>query len=95
MRPVIVILVLVLSLAPLSFGEKTTPDDQVYNQVRIKLANDPIVKGGAIEVEVSQGMVILKGRVERDKQKEKAERLAKKVKGVRGVENRIVVGPRP
>ena len=48
-----------------------------------------MVKGGAIDVEVQEGAVVLKGKVEEEKQKNKAEKIAKKVNGVKSVENEI------
>jgi osmotically-inducible protein OsmY len=60
----------------------------------LKLASDPDVKGGALDVDVNQGVVTLKGNVSTEKQKAKAAKLAKKVKGVKSVVNEIVVGPR-
>lgn len=69
-------------------------DDSIYDAVRRKLANDPDVKGGAFEVDVKAGVVTIKGVVEKEHIKQKAERLAKKVKGVKGVENKLEVKPR-
>ena len=66
-------------------------DDSITDQVRIKLANDDVVKGGALQVDVKQGVVTLAGSVEELKQKEKAERVAKKVKGVKQVINNIAL----
>ena len=66
-------------------------DDSITDQVRIKLANDVVVKGGALQVDVKQGVVTLAGSVEELKQKEKAERVAKKVKGVKQVINNITL----
>jgi osmotically-inducible protein OsmY len=57
----------------------------------MKLAGDQDVRGGAIEVEVHNGMVTLKGKVDTERRKERAEKLTKKVKGVTGVENQIVI----
>ncbi len=71
-----------------------TSDGQIYDQVIRRLANDPDVKGGAFEVDVKEGVVTIKGVVEKEKFKEKAEKLAKKVKGVKGVVNQLVVKPR-
>ncbi len=68
-------------------------DDLIYDQVRRKLAEDTTVKGGAIQVEVNQGVVTLGGRVRSEKQKNKAERLTRKVKGVVKVVNKLVVEP--
>jgi osmotically-inducible protein OsmY len=45
------------------------------------------------EVSVHEGAVTLKGKVRTDKQKSKAEKLAKKVKGVTSVNNRLVISP--
>lgn len=70
-------------------AEKPITDDAVYNQVRIKLADDPVVKGGGLQVDVKQGVVTLSGTVELEVQKEKAAKVAKKVKGVKEVINHI------
>ncbi len=70
-----------------------TSDDAIYDTVRRKLANDPDVKGGTLEVDVKDGVVTLKGVVSKEKLKLKAERLTKKVKGVKGVNNQLVVKP--
>jgi hyperosmotically inducible periplasmic protein len=66
-------------------------DDMIIDQVRIKLANDYVVKGGALQVDVKQGVVTLGGAVEETKQKERAEKLTKKVKGVKQVINNITL----
>jgi hyperosmotically inducible protein len=67
-------------------------DDSIYDAVRMRLANDPDVKGGGtIEVKVTQGSVELSGTVRTDKARTKAEKLAKKVKGVKKVVNQLKV----
>ena len=68
-------------------------DDRILDQVRMRLATDPDVKGGALDVSVHEGVVTIKGRVDTDKNKSKASKLAKKVKGVKDVDNELVVGP--
>ncbi len=69
-------------------------DDMIHDQVIIKLASDQVVKGGGIQVSVSQGVVTLAGSVDQPKQKDKAEKLAKKVKGVKQVINNINIQTR-
>jgi osmotically-inducible protein OsmY len=69
-------------------------DDTIYDAVRRKLANDPDVKGGGFEVDVKNGAVTIKGVVEKEQFKKKAESLTKKVKGVKSVDNQLVVKPR-
>jgi osmotically-inducible protein OsmY len=75
-------------------GQKMSiSDDRISDLVRMKLATDPDVKGGALDVSVKDGVVTIKGRVDTDKGKTKATHLAKKVKGVKEVDNELVVGP--
>jgi hyperosmotically inducible periplasmic protein len=71
----------------------TSSDDRISDQVRMRLATDPDVKGGADDVTVADGVVTIKGRVDTDKGKQKATKLAKKVKGVKDVDNQLIVGP--
>jgi len=71
------------------FADKGLSDDSIHDLVKRKLANDPDVKGGALEIDVKDGVVTLRGKVETDKLKQKAERLAKKVNGVKKVVNEI------
>lgn len=73
--------------------ETPLSDDRIVDQVRMRLTTDPDVKGGSDEVSVKDGVVVITGRVETEKGKAKATKLAKKVKGVKSVDNQLVVGP--
>jgi osmotically-inducible protein OsmY len=73
--------------------KSTSPDDRISDQVRMRLATDADVKGGALDVVVKDGVVTIKGRVDTEKGKNRATKLAKKVKGVKDVDNQLVVGP--
>ena len=85
---------LVLILTPLlAQKQKPITDDTLHDQVMVKLADDPEIGGIPINVDVHQGVAILKGKVRNDKQKTKAEKLAKKVKGITGVTNQLVISP--
>jgi osmotically-inducible protein OsmY len=68
-------------------------DDHIYDQVRLRLAADPAVNGGALQVEVKDGLVTLRGMVKNAKARDKAEKLARKVKGVKSVVNELRVDP--
>jgi hyperosmotically inducible periplasmic protein len=68
-------------------------DDRISDQVRMRLATDPDVKGGALDVTVKDGVVTIKGRVDTEKGRDRATKLTKKVKGVKEVDNELVVGP--
>jgi osmotically-inducible protein OsmY len=92
---------LVPAAAHVSFAQNTPPpsaaaasteDDRIVDQVRLRLAGDPDVKGGNLDVTSKDGVVVIKGRVETEKGRNKAAKLAKKVKGVKSVDNQLSVG---
>ena len=66
-------------------------DDSIRDEVMVHLASDPVVKGGNIDVNVKDGAVTLKGAVDSDQARHKAEKLAKHVKGVRSVVNQLTI----
>ncbi len=87
-------LLLLFSLAgaALPANKKAVVDDGSINDlVRRRLASDPLVKGGGLQVDVKDGVVTLRGTVDAENQKAKATKLAKKVKGVKSVDNQITV----
>jgi len=90
-KAIVSLLVILALSAGVWAAEKHYSDDQLYDLVRRKLADDQVVKGGALEVEVKDGVVTLKGKVEYEQQKQKAEKLARKVSGVKQVNNELVV----
>ncbi len=90
MRLAKTVIVAALLVVPAVAADKPT-DDQIYDQVRQKLATNRDVKGGGIEVEVKEGIVVLRGKVIEARQKEKAEKVARKVKGVKKVVNELKI----
>jgi osmotically-inducible protein OsmY len=83
-----------LAQTALLAGQKgMNADDRISDQVRMRLATDADVKGGALDVAVKDGVVVIKGRVDSEKGKAKATKLAKKIKGVKNVDNELMVGP--
>ena len=93
MRFLSLLLVFSLVLTPLVAQKKPVTDDIINDQVRVKLASDSEIGGMAIEVDVHQGVVTLKGKVRTDKMRSKAEKVAKKVKGVTSVNNQLAISP--
>ena len=73
-----------------AFSQKQLTDDAIYDQVKRRLANDPDVKGGALQIEVKERVVTLRGKLETEKQRQKAEKLARKIGGVKQVINEII-----
>jgi hyperosmotically inducible periplasmic protein len=95
MRFFSVTLLFALLLTPLFAEKAKTPvsDDMIVDQVRVKIASDSEVGGQPIQVDAHNGMVVLSGKVTSEKLKAKAEKIAKKVKGVTGVDDKLVISP--
>lgn len=89
---VLVVSLLALIAAPLAAANKVS-DDKIYDELKLKLGMDSEVKGGGFAIDVKDGVVTLEGKVLAEKQKARAERLTKKVKGVVKVVNKLVVEP--
>ena len=80
----------VVLLTGLSMGaDKKQNDDLVRDRVMLRVGSDPDAKVGGLEVESKDGVVTITGTVETVSQKEKAGKLAHKVKGVKQVVNNI------
>jgi hyperosmotically inducible protein len=84
------LLALLFAFGP-TLAAQTANDDKIHDQVMMKLAGDPDVKGNNFDVDVKDGVVTLKGTVSREKFKEKADKLTKKIKGVKSVVNDLTV----
>ena len=95
MRLIGLSILLALVLTPLLAEKDKTPvsDDVIVDQVRVKIADDSEVGGQPIQVDAHNGVVVLTGKITNDKLKSKVEKLAKKVKGVTGVDDKLVVSP--
>jgi len=87
------ILAAVLTLALAAMAQNATSDDALYDLVRIRLAQDVDVNGGAIDVSVKAAVVTLKGKIRSEKARVKAAKIAGKVKGVKDVVNQLTVDP--
>jgi hyperosmotically inducible periplasmic protein len=75
----------------LAYSKQPVNDDAISDQVMIKLTADAVVKGGALKCDVKDGVVTLTGTVGEQRQKERAGKLAGKVKGVKKVINNITI----
>jgi len=89
-------LLLVFLLAGVCLAaDKAPSDDAIADQVMLKLAADPDVKGNALKVDCKNGVVTLTGAVDTSHARDKASKLAKKVKGVKQVVNNLTSGDKP
>ena len=66
-------------------------DAAMETKVRALLSADPDLKNEAIDVNVAGGEIFLKGKVHREKQKEKATEVAIRAGGSAPVKNELVV----
>src|SRR5687767_9245457 len=85
------IAILVLICGPAAAADKPLSDAAVSDQVLIRLSGDREVNGGALKVDVKDGIATISGVLETQRQKEKAAKIAKKVKGVKQVVNNITL----
>jgi osmotically-inducible protein OsmY len=69
-------------------------DDTISDAVRVKLASDQLVGVLDLKVTVAQGVVTLGGTVEAKSLSARAERVTRKVKGVKQVVNQIEIKTR-
>jgi osmotically-inducible protein OsmY len=90
---ILVSLLLLLCLALPAFPAGAISDDEIHDKVRIRLAGDRELGGEKIDVQVENGVVELSGTVAKESLRSRAERLAKKVKGVQKVVNHIKIAP--
>ena len=93
MRALAVFCLALLVVLPVLAADQPSNDDWIYDQVNLKLVSDREVGGARIEVEVKEAVVTLRGRVRTEKIRNKAGKLAGKVKGVKKVVNELEVGP--
>ncbi len=73
----------------LGFADKAMSDDLIYDNVKRRLAESSDVKGGGLDIDVKDGIVTLRGKLETQRQIDKAAKVAKKVTGVKKVVNEI------
>jgi osmotically-inducible protein OsmY len=88
---VVTVVSFLLAVAAPVVAQKASSDDALHDKIIERLAADRDVKGGGIDVEVKDGVVTLRGKVREYRQKAKAERITRKVQGVKQVVNELVV----
>jgi hyperosmotically inducible protein len=79
-----------------SKADEKTPinDSWMTAKTKIALFADPRIKGSEINVETTQGLVMIRGKVDSDEAKQAAEGIAKGIDGVKSVKNELqVVAP--
>lgn len=93
MRVLALVLIFLLTVVSAAAFQQASSDDEIYDLVRRRLAGDPDVRGGALDIAVKDGVVTLRGAVRSEKARKKADKLARKIKGVKNVINELTVRP--
>jgi osmotically-inducible protein OsmY len=75
-------------------GEKKTADDEIAKRALNVLKWDAVIPKDMVKVTVQKGWVLLTGEVDWQFQKKAAEDAIRKLSGVTGVSNSIVIKPR-
>ena len=86
-------LLLMAALGGLAAEKPPLTDDLLYDRVIRRLANDREVKTTAVELEVKDRVVTLRGLVESEKMRQRIETVTRKTDGVRKVVNELKVRP--
>ena len=84
-----------LSAVCLAKDPPVVNDDTINDQIRISLASDKVVGVLPFDVSVKNGVVTLSGTADQSGQRSRAEKLARKVKGVKSVVNNITLKNAP
>ncbi len=97
----VVMVSMVMLFAMIAFAACQTPagrsagevvdDASITTQVKAKLLEDNVTKGIAVSVQTFDGTVTLIGAVDTQAQIDSASRIARSVKGVKGVDNRLKI----
>lgn len=101
-RTVVAVIITVAALlttsgCAVSRGQETVgayvDDTTITTQVKSRLFENPDVAGSSISVETLNGVVMLSGFAKSATEKMTAERIARKISGVKSVKNEIAVRP--
>ncbi len=85
------VLAAILVVLALAVPAARADDDTIFEKVRQRLNNDPDIKGSRLTIDVKDGVVTLKGTVTEERFKAKADKLTRRVAGVKNVVNQLTV----
>lgn len=91
--PLFIMLILIFSAGPAFSAEFEISDENVRKAVEDEIHYDRLVSLNDVDVDVTSGIAVLSGQTSNLLAKRRAARVARTVKGVLGVDNRIEVSP--
>jgi len=90
---VLALLMIIFSILLAACAETRVDDAMLTAKVKTQMAADGRVSPTRVNVDTLSGDVTLKGEVPTQEEKDAAEQVARKVEGVRSVNNQIIVNP--
>ena len=72
-------------------ADEPLSDDQLFDQVNRRLVTDPQLGARPLQITVEDGKVTVTGFVENLKLQKRVDKVVKKVKGVREIDNRVQI----
>ena len=72
-------------------ADEPISDDQLFDQVNRRLVTDPQLGARPLQITVTDGKVTVTGFVENEKLQKRVDKVVKKVKGVREIDNRVEI----
>ena len=81
----------VLATGLLAVAAEPISDDLLYDRVNRALITDRLLGTGQLKVVVKDGKVVVSGFVETEKLQKRVDKVVKKVKGVKSIDNRVKV----
>ncbi len=89
----VLILATMSFMAPTALGARQITDQAVSDAVEDQLIEDSAIRSNSLDIRTQDGIVTMTGQVDNLLTKDRAERIARTVKGVRGVIDRVRVQP--
>ena len=90
---IVLIAPLVLSACGAAVRQVAADDPTITTRVKTALINDPVVGASRIDVDTSNGVVTLSGRVKSKEEEEKAIAVARSIRGVSDVKSSLQIQP--
>ncbi len=71
--------------------DEPVSDDLLFDLVNRRIISDPDLGARPLRITVKDGVVTVTGAVETEKLRKKVDKVVRKVKGVRDVDNQVVI----
>ena len=90
---VVALLMIIFSIMIAACTERQVDDAMLTARIKARMTADGRISPSRVDVDTLNGDVTLRGEVPTQEEKDAAQEVARKVEGVRGVSNQIIVNP--